>query len=147
MPTSTNGAHHGSEFLRAAYIERHGTALGQFLYESEMKRRAEQVVPLEKLKTQRDAAVSARDAKEQELAKRLVPLRATMDTAYQGWLRACEALEAQRIRNEGELAPLQQRVYEIDGEMRGPLLFEGMAGRQWQTPDWAQSDMGPMPHT
>jgi hypothetical protein len=143
----TNGKHHGSESLRAAYIERHGVELGQFLYDSEMQRRTEKVVKLEKLKTQRDAAVSARDAKEQELAKRLVPLRATMDTAYQGWLRACEALEDRRIRNQGELASLQQRVFEIDGEMRGPLLFEGMAGRQWTVPDWSQEnpDAGPMP--
>src|SRR5450631_627420 len=101
MPTSTNGAHHGSEFLRAAYIERHGTALGQFLYESEMKRRTEQVAKLEKLKTQRNAAVASRDVKDRELATLLVPLRKAMDDGYAKWLNACEALEAQRIRNEG----------------------------------------------
>jgi hypothetical protein len=143
----TNGKNHGSESLRAAYISHYGSTLGQFLYDSEMQRRTEQAVKLEKLKTQRDAAVAARDVKEQELAKLLVPLRSKMDLAFEGWLAACEALEARRIRNEGELAPLQQRVFEIDGEMRGPPIFEGMAGRQWQTPDWAQSDAGPMPHT
>jgi hypothetical protein len=144
----TNGKHHhGSESLRAAYIERHGVALGQFLYDSEMKRRTEQVAKLEKLKTQRNAAVAARDVKDRELATLLVPLRKAMDDGYAKWLNACEALEAQRIRNEGELAPLQQRVFEIDGEMRGPPIFEGMAGRQWTVPDWSREhpDAGPMP--
>jgi hypothetical protein len=120
------------EALRRAIVERHGEVLGDLLFEAEVKKRTAAAEKFRQLKASLDTVNAALDVRLGELEKRLIPLRAAMGETYTAWLRACEALEAQRIRNQAELAPLEARRAELISELNRPAF----SVRQWGIPDW-----------
>jgi hypothetical protein len=61
-----------------------------------------------------------------------------MDDACGVWLRACEALESQRIRNQQEVIPLQEKVSALIATINKPLH----ANRVKQ---WAPAEPGSFP--
>ncbi|HEY4433331.1 MAG TPA: hypothetical protein VGM99_02920, partial [Candidatus Cybelea sp.] len=134
-----------SEALRKMIFEKHGPELGGILYEAEVARRdriakryAEQTAALQ-------VANAALEAKSAELAPNLIPLRAAMEEAYAVWLRATEALEAQRVANEAKLSPFTQRIAELVTEINTPAFADRVT--QWGRPDWfrPEIELPPMP--
>jgi phosphate uptake regulator len=81
------------------------------------------------LKAQLDTATAAFSDKVAELDKRLLPLQRAMDDAYDVWLRACKALESQRISNQNEVTPLQEKVHALIATINKPLHADRV--KQW----------------
>lgn len=125
-----------SEILRRQMTEKHGPALGEILYETEIARRARMTERMRPLIAELAERRAEYDTLSAQLAEKLPPLRAAMEAAYEVWLAACNALEAQRVQNDATLSPLQTRIGELTTEITAPVFAEGLV--QWQVPDWYQ---------
>jgi len=124
MPLSIN-----EKLLRKYCLEHHGPTLGEIVFTVKLAELNKKLAEHERVLAQLEALEADRLALRSQLP-RLEPLQQAMNDRYRDWLQACEALEAQRIKNEQAESMIGAKIADL--ESRRVEFFRAPIRTEWR---------------
>ena len=107
--------------LKKQCIEAHGQGLGETVFEIELARQKKRIDDYHEMLRQRDALQIEIEAL--QATQSLTPQEKAMNDAYENWMVACAALEAQRVKNVQACQPLEQRLLDLRSRITATFQF------------------------
>jgi hypothetical protein len=135
------------KLLMERCVRAHGE-LGETVFTVELARQNRRIAEFHELERERDSVQAALD--ELQATQTLAHWQRAMDDAYAAWLVACNALEAQRVKNVQASQPLEMKLNDLRARIATfhdpsrsewtPLSARDKAGQDARAPKLSWSD-------